>query len=79
MLRGLALVQENEESLKELLPPVTMRQMMGHAINYLSHFTGKNRSTLSSRIIALSIANQALEARVVELERRLADLTITLG
>jgi len=76
MLRGLVLLQEDEESITELLPPITIRQLIANGLNQLSHLTGKNRSTLSSQVVALSSANQALEARVVELERQMATLAI---
>jgi len=79
MLRGFAILQENEESTIELLPPITIRQRMANALNHLSHLTGKNRSTLSREVVALAKANQATEARVVELERRLAALIIEVG
>jgi hypothetical protein len=76
-LLGLILTQKNEEDLEELLSRGRVRQVMADAvIRSISAIWG-NRSEIKSELLALSDANRALEARVLELERHFAATTAT--
>jgi hypothetical protein len=77
-LLGLVLVQKNEESLAELLPRGGIRQVMTDAVTRPISAIWGNRSEIKFQLILLADANRALEARVLELERRSAVTTITL-
>jgi hypothetical protein len=76
-LLGLILVQKHEDSLKELLPARSMRQTLARALARAISAIREDRSEIKSQLITLSDANRALEARVLELESRLAVASIT--
>jgi hypothetical protein len=77
MLRGLMLLQENGESIEELLPRGSIRHSVARAFTRLSYALWRDRVELKNKISELSQANHLLEARILEVERQLATLTIT--
>ena len=71
---GMARIAQNEE-FHDLcvaqLPPGDLRQVIGDALTYLRRTLHSHQPVTHSEILSLTQANQALEARVMELERQL--------
>jgi hypothetical protein len=78
VLQGLLLLHENEEESKQLKAHVGIRQHLAYSIGRVFPLLYADRSEIKQRLVALSNANLALEARVLELEQRLARLMVTL-
>jgi hypothetical protein len=75
-LMGLLYLMMNQESDSLSLPHSGVRQKMANGIRHLgAAFRGP--ADIKLQLLALSDANQTLDARVAELERQLAMVTAT--